>query len=80
MQIHTVAIYVDRGDGREVVYVGDAIEIGGEAWLVLTWDCDEKNYPVEKLPLDVTLLVREPPPDANVIADWHVLVRTSRLQ
>jgi hypothetical protein len=80
VQIRTVAIYVERSDGGEVIYLGDAIEIAGEAWLVLTWDCDEKNFPVEKLLLDGTHLVRGPPPNTRVAADWHVLVKSSRLQ
>jgi hypothetical protein len=80
MQIHSVEIYVDRSKGGKVIYLGDAMEIAGEAWLVLTWDCDEKNHPVEKLLLDATHLVRGPPPDTGIAADWHVLVRQSRLQ
>lgn len=70
-RIYSIAIYVQKPQSRGVVYVGDAIELDGCAWLVLTWDSDEKLFPVEKLPLDEEFLTRFPPEDAELEVDWH---------
>lgn len=77
MRIYTVAVYVEKPGKRAVVYVGDAIELNGSAWLVLTWDSDDKLHPTEKLPLDEDRLVRRPPPDTELKTDWHYLVQVN---
>ncbi|MET0288321.1 MAG: hypothetical protein ABW178_01695 [Pseudoxanthomonas sp.] len=77
MRIYSVAVYIEKSDTRGVVYVGDAVIIGDDAWLVLTWDSDDKLYPVEKLPLDEGRLIRSPPPDIAVEADWYYVITMS---
>jgi hypothetical protein len=75
VRIYALAIFVVRQGIEDVVYVGDAIEMDGKAWLVLTWESDDKREPLEKLPLEENMLIRHPPVGIDLKVDWHYLIR-----
>jgi len=78
MCIYAVAVYAEQWDGGAVIYMCDAIELDGIAWIVLEWDSEQKRYPMETLQLQEERLTRCHPPDAEVLADWHYIVPIPR--
>ncbi|SEL52085.1 hypothetical protein SAMN05428989_1835 [Pseudoxanthomonas sp. GM95] len=70
MRIYRVAIYVHRDGQRTMLYVGQAIVSYGQPWLVLEWENEEIGIPRKRLPLDPDLLLKQPPLEEGVEADW----------
>lgn len=57
-----------------MLYVGQAILSYDQAWLVLEWEDESRGIPKKRLPLDHDLLVKSPPLDEGVEADWSYIV------
>lgn len=74
IRIYRVAIYVHRDAQRTMLYVGQAIISYDQPWLVLEWEDEARGIPKKRLPLDADLLVKSPPQDAGVDADWSYIV------
>ena len=57
-----------------MLYIGQAIISYDQAWLVLEWEDEARGIPKKRLPLDPDLLVKAPPTEEGVNADWSYIV------
>lgn len=78
MDPYKVAIYVRRAGAMTLLYIGDAVLTDGQAALVLEWDPARPGVALQTLALEPALLVRTPPHDPAVRADWCYIVDMPR--
>lgn len=74
-RLHKVAIFIEGNSSqRTLLYIGDAITAEGHAWLILE-NTGQRLGDAHRLLLDERCLVRAPPADPDIQADWSFVVQ-----